>query len=122
MARSNLKILLVDDQRDICRYTALELEEAGFSVGQSFDAEDAFIKLINEKYDILITDFRMPNMNGVELIEKIQTSAIKLRAIYLISGYTDTNFDSSKIKGLTKQIQKPYEMEDLINELKKISE
>ena len=81
-------ILLVDDNPHglIARRTVLE--EIGYVVHTGACGEDALKLLGSEKVDLVITDFRMPNMDGVELIARMR----KLRAdlpVILLSGFVE---------------------------------
>jgi len=81
-------ILLVDDNPHglVARRTVLE--ELGYSIRTATNGEEALHQLSLHQVDLVITDFRMPNMDGVELISRIR----KLRAdmpVILLSGFVE---------------------------------
>ena len=66
------KILLAEDDRNLSRSIDILLTLEGFQVIAVYNGEEALNKLLFQKYDLLITDIVMPNMNGLELIQKIR--------------------------------------------------
>jgi CheY-like chemotaxis protein len=81
-------LLLVDDNHNGLLARKALLEEQGFVITTSLNGEEALDLLSKEKFDLLITDFRMPKMNGVELIRRIRPLQPAL-SIILISGFAD---------------------------------
>lgn len=69
-----VKTLMVVDDEDLIRESAAHiLEKAGYTVIEAVDGLDALNKLDGSEVDMVITDFRMPQMNGVELIRELRT-------------------------------------------------
>src|SRR5262249_34979666 len=81
-------LLLVDDNQNGLLARKSLLEEQGFVVTTARNGEEAFDSLSKEKFDLLITDFRMPKMNGIELIRRIRPLEPALPVI-LLSGFAD---------------------------------
>jgi CheY-like chemotaxis protein len=81
-------LLLVDDNQNGLLARKSLLEEQGFAVTTAKNGEEAFEALSNGKFDLLITDFRMPKMNGIELIRRIRPLQPALPVI-LLSGFAD---------------------------------
>jgi len=67
------KILIVDDSESIREVVSFTLENAGHEVVKAVDGQDALKYLDGQKYDLIITDLHMPNLNGIELIKKVRT-------------------------------------------------
>ena len=82
------RILLVDDNKLglVARKTVLE--EQGYRVTTAQDGQEAFERLVRDRFDLVITDYKMPKMNGLELITKIRGRQMEM-PIILISGYAD---------------------------------
>jgi len=81
-------LLLVDDNQNGLLARKSLLEEQGFVITTATNGEEAFDALSKGKFDLLITDFRMPKMNGVELIRRIRPLQPALGVI-LLSGFAD---------------------------------
>jgi CheY-like chemotaxis protein len=81
-------VLLVDDNRDGLLVRCSLLEEVGCSVQSAPNGEEG-LKLFNSApFDVVVTDYRMPRMNGAELIQKIRQLNPNIRVI-LLSGFVE---------------------------------
>jgi len=65
------KILLVEDEKALCLLYEEELSREGYAVTAVIDAETALAELGKTAFDLIVTDIRMPGMNGIELITQI---------------------------------------------------
>jgi CheY-like chemotaxis protein len=82
------RILLVDDNRDGLLVRRALLEELGYSVQLASSAEEGLELFGASAFDVVITDYRMPGMNGVELIVRIRQADPDAR-IVLVSGFVE---------------------------------
>ena len=111
-----LTCLLVDDESELVETFAEYLTELGFQVTGETNSPSALKRLTQESYDLLLTDLRMPNLNGLELIEKAQLlSKSKPKHCYLVTGdvkFEDENLhqliETGKITGI---LGKPYQFQ-----------
>ena len=69
---ANKKVLIVDDEIHIVQVVAIKLKNNGFDVITAENGQEALDAAISEKPDLIITDFQMPIMNGLELVEKLR--------------------------------------------------
>jgi CheY-like chemotaxis protein len=81
-------ILLVDDNRDGLLVRRALLEEAGYAVQIAETGEEGLKLFEAGAFDLVVTDYRMPGMNGVELIRRIRTVIANAR-IVMLSGFVD---------------------------------
>jgi DNA-binding NtrC family response regulator len=79
-------ILFVDDHEVLARLSCEILEMQGYRAVCAYSAADALAKFEREKFDILVTDFRMDDMNGVELARKIHARDPEMPVI-IVTGY-----------------------------------
>jgi CheY-like chemotaxis protein len=118
------KILVVDDEPDNTSIFSMSLEDVGFEVDAFTDPLLALSKFKSDlkKYDLLILDIKMPDMNGFELYEEIQKIDNKVKTCFLTAygeGYTEEfgrRFSSSTNVSF---IRKPIRVDDLV---KKVNE
>jgi CheY-like chemotaxis protein len=82
------RILLVDDNSMGLQARQSVLEELGHRVTTSSDPTEALQLLAKQRFDVIVTDYKMPEMNGVEFIAKIREHEAGASVI-LISGFTD---------------------------------
>lgn len=79
-------ILFVDDHEVLARLSCEILEMQGYRAVSAYNAAEALEKFDKEKFDILVTDFRMEGMNGVELAKKIHSKSPETPVI-IVTGY-----------------------------------
>jgi CheY-like chemotaxis protein len=84
------RVLVVDDEHSICRALEISFRRAGYSVRAVESAEDAVQLLHREHFDCLVVDLRMPEMGGVEAIDRLRRSDPAVRVLVL------TTFDTDK--------------------------
>lgn len=75
------RILIVEDEQNQRELYATELEEDGYKVDQACDGEEAVKMVGKNKYDLVILDIRMPDMDGIEALGKILSKEKKLPII-----------------------------------------
>jgi CheY-like chemotaxis protein len=87
-APSHPNILLVDDNRDGLLVRRTLLEELGYAVSIALNGEEGLKLFESANFDVVVTDYRMPRMNGAELIQRIR-KLNPLARIILLSGFVE---------------------------------
>ncbi len=82
------RILLVDDNRLGLIARKSVLEDLGYRITTAAEGQEAFERFGRDKFDLIITDYKMPKMNGLQLIERIRERVADV-PIILISGYAE---------------------------------
>jgi two-component system chemotaxis response regulator CheY len=116
------QVLIVDDSESIREVLAFSVENAGYDVVVAKDGIDALNYLDGRTIDLVLTDYHMPNMNGLELIEKIrQTEKYKFVPILVLT--TENQIEiikEARDTGATGWLMKPFNTEKLIQTLRKV--
>ncbi|MFV5696739.1 sigma-54-dependent transcriptional regulator [Flavobacterium sp. ZT3R17] len=108
------KILLIEDDVSFCKLLEKFLVKKSFLVMTAFTAEDAKIKINNEEFDLIITDLRLPNYDGIELMTEFKKSHPTIPVV-LMTGYSDVNTAVKAIKkGASDYISKPFNPEEVL--------
>jgi CheY-like chemotaxis protein len=81
-------ILFVDDHEVLARLSCEILSMQGYRAVSAYSATDALAKLEQEDFDMLVTDFRMEGMNGLELAKKVREKTPNI-PIIIVTGYSD---------------------------------
>ncbi len=115
-------IMTADDSASIRQMVTFTLEQAGYSVVEAVDGQDAVNKLKSNKVDMLVTDLNMPNMDGIELI-KHTCARDEYKFIPIIMLTTESQAEmkqKGKKAGATGWIVKPFQPEQLVGVVKKV--
>jgi two-component system response regulator YesN len=119
-----LKVLLVDDEPFIRKGLAalIDWEAEGFVIaGEAQNGCEAVLRLSEEDYQLVISDIRMPDMSGIELVEEVKTRKISEAKFVLLSGFYDFQYAKSAILyGCSDYVLKPIQREELLNVLRRI--
>jgi len=106
-------ILVVDDDEGVRENLAELFELVGYSVLTAANATEAMEALRKHAVDLLLTDYRMPGQNGVELIESARRAKPALRAILMTAfGDTFTEIESVR-RGAIGYLNKPFEADEI---------
>ncbi|MBQ4835840.1 response regulator [Pseudoalteromonas luteoviolacea] len=114
-----MKILVVDDTYFMRELICESLQEQGFKeLTQASNGEEALNALSNKHYDLIVTDWNMPKINGVELIKKMKLNpALRHTKIIMLTGdTTPEKILEMKELGVNGYISKPFTPE-LLTEL-----
>ena len=108
------KILIIDDEKSI-RSTLREiLEYEKYTIDEAQDGQEGLEKLISTKYDIALCDVKMPNMDGIELLERVQMAGIDTQFIMISAhGTIETAVDATKM-GAFDFVPKPPDLNRLL--------
>ncbi|MBU3134125.1 response regulator [Clostridium gasigenes] len=102
------RILIVDDEKNIRIALKQCFKGENYKVEMANDGEEAIEKLKNDRYDLILMDYQMPNKNGLEVLEDIRKNNIETRVIIMTAyGTVDIAVDSMKL-GAVDFISKPF--------------
>ncbi|MBI5638013.1 MAG: sigma-54-dependent Fis family transcriptional regulator [Nitrospinae bacterium] len=113
-------ILVVDDNQDNLDLISLMLERNGFGHVTALSGMEALVKMEKEPFRLVISDLMMPQMNGIQLLEKVKESWPETEVIIVTSvGIVKPAVEAMK-KGAYSYIQRPFDDDDLVLEVKKV--
>ena len=122
---SGIKVFLVEDEMIIRNGVkrSIDWEKEGYEfVGEASDGELAYPLILKEKPDIMITDIRMPFMDGLELSRLVKTELPNIK-ILILSGYDEFQYAKEAIKiGVTDYLLKPISSAKLLEALGQVKE
>lgn len=112
-------VIIVDDDATSLGYTSLLLNRKGFTTFPCSSAVDALEVLQKNNVDVVITDIKMPDITGIELLEKVGNINPEIPVV-LITGFADLDTAIEAIKkGAFDFITKPYEIDYLAHSIEK---
>jgi signal transduction histidine kinase len=117
------KILVVDDERDMRDFLFGALTKiGGFSVELAESGEEALRKIEKEKFDLVLTDLKMPKMDGLQLVTEIVNREPEILTVLMTAYGTIDSAVAAMKSGASDYIMKPLNMDELIVCLQKVLE
>lgn len=114
-----LKILVVDDDRDMCNVISDILKEEGFLADRAYDAESAIRRIKRKKYDLMVVDYKLPGISGLAVLKEAKQIRPKLR-VMMISAYGNEYVKvKAKELGSVNFLDKPFDVKKLVRNIKK---
>ena len=109
-----MKILVVEDERDLNRIITKHLKKNNYSVDSCFDGQEALDFISYSEYDLIITDIMMPNVDGYEFIDKLRANKNNIPVIMLTAKDTLEDKIVGLDSGADDYIVKPFEFDELL--------
>ncbi len=107
------KILIADDEKNLRWVLAKNLREEGFSTIEAGDGEEAFNSFVDKEPDMVILDYRMPKLDGMEVLRRISKINEKIPTIMITAhGNTEAAVEAMKL-GAVDYLAKPFDIEEL---------
>ncbi len=115
----NITIMVADDEEVVLSLVRDTLEDEGFNIITSLDSYECLAEFDKQHIDILISDIRMPKMNGIELVKKAKLKQPNLVVVFM-TGYANLNSAKEAItQGASDYILKPFELIEMRNAVEK---
>jgi len=113
------KILIVEDDVAFCTMLKTFLQKKEYEVSTAFSGNEAILQIQEETYDIVLTDVRLPDRDGITLLEDIKSKNPKTQVI-VMTGYAEINMAVNAIKqGAFDYISKPFNPDTILQTIKK---
>jgi CheY-like chemotaxis protein len=115
------QILVVEDDLLTRKQISEFLREESYEVHEAGDGTDAVKLLENRHFDLMITDFSMPQLDGVRLVERIHRKSPNTPVIF-VSGYITIDSAKALLPGMAEILSKPIRLEELLATIKRLLE
>lgn len=113
---SSASVLVVDDDQALRGFFTTLLKKKGFSVDVASDGRVAYDQLHRHNYSVILLDLMLPNVNGFELLDRLQRdSPALLDRVIIMTGASQRaieNLDTSRVFGL---VRKPFDIDQIVN-------
>jgi two-component system alkaline phosphatase synthesis response regulator PhoP len=117
MQSESKRILVVDDDRVMLNVVRFNFERAGFNVNVARDGSQAWNLLQTEDFDLVITDYKMPEMNGEELCRRMRQDASRRDIPVILLSAKGLELDLAHLQeelGLCEVVFKPFSPSSLV--------
>ena len=109
-----MRILVVEDEKNLNRLIAEGIEDEGYNVDRCFNGQDALDYISSAEYDAIVMDILMPKINGLDVVRKIRGEGNTTPVIFL----TSLSEVSDRVEGLNSggdyYLVKPFSMDELV--------
>lgn len=113
MAGETMRLLVVEDEKNLNKTITERLGKAGYTVDSCFDGSEALYYIENTEYDGILLDIMMPKMNGYEVLERIRKKKILTPVLMLTARDSDEDVVTGLDGGANDYITKPFSFEVL---------
>jgi len=115
-----MRILLVEDDKNVTRFVSKGLKENLFLVDLAKDGEEGFELITQEKYDLIILDILLPKMDGWEVLQKIREKGIETPVIILTARDSTPDVVKGLNLGADDYLIKPFSFSELLARMRAI--
>ena len=120
MTADTQHIFVVDDEPAVCRSVSQTLQRSGYTVSCFTDADHCLRQLQTQSCDLLITDVKMPGIDGIELVRRVKC-IVPWLPILVITGYGDIPTAVRAVKaGAAEFIEKPLQKQSLLEAVQSV--
>lgn len=116
------EILIVDDERDICRALEFLLKAEGYNVTKAFSGEEAIEKIAAKHFDVILTDLKMEKIDGIGVLEKTKELSSDTAVIIMTAFASVESAVEAMKKGAADYIVKPFLNEEIRITVKRVLE
>ena len=118
VSKTDIKVLLIDDEETLVEYLSRRLLREGFTVKATFSGEDAVEAAKNDTFDVAVVDLKMPGMDGVETQKRLKRAQPFLQCIVLTGhGSVESALESGQ-QDAFQYLLKPVEYETLVEKIR----
>jgi DNA-binding NtrC family response regulator len=110
-------ILIVDDEVDICEMMSYSFKHHGFVTEVAYGPDEAFALIQQKKFDVVLSDIRMPKGGGLRLLDDINKHCAERPKVFLMTGYSDSPMDEAIAKGAEAVFAKPMKIKEIVERI-----
>lgn len=111
----DITILVVDDEKDLRKALVFDFKRQGFNVLDAGSGNEAFEIIKNNNVHIVLSDVRMPNGDGVELLDRIKEISPEIPVVMFITGFADISFEDAYNRGAHAIFAKPFDRKEILS-------
>ena len=115
-------VLVVDDEQSMCDFLRIMLESEGFQVETELNGTKALQRIEQKRYDIVISDIRMPGVNGLDILTAAKNVDQSIAVIMMTAYGTKEAAIQALNKGASFFIEKPFKKRELMEYINRVLE
>ena len=108
-----MRLLIVEDEKQICDMVAKRLYDSGYEVDTCYDGEDALEYILAENYDLIVLDLNLPGMDGMEILKELRTYNDETKVLILSARGQIADKVEGLDAGANDYMEKPFHLQEL---------
>ena len=108
-----MRILIVEDETDLCDSIAEGLQIDGYAVDKSYDGAEAYELITTEAYDLVVLDLNLPGMDGIDVLAKVRNQNKNIKILILSARSSVSDKVIGLDTGANDYLAKPFDFEEL---------
>ena len=118
--QDNKSILIVDDEIELLDFLETDLKKAGFQTFKASGGNDALKVISTENIDLVISDIRMPEGDGIFLLNSLKDKQSKIPVVFFVSAFSEITEDDALSLGAKALLKKPIDSTVLVSNITKV--
>ena len=108
-----MRLLIVEDEKQMCDMVAKRLYDAGYEVDTCYDGEEAFESVLTENYDLIVLDLNLPGMDGMEILKELRQRNEETKVLILSARGQIADKVEGLDAGANDYMEKPFHLQEL---------
>ena len=108
-----MRLLIVEDEKQICDMVAKSLYAAGYEVDTCYDGKEALECILSENYDLIVLDLNLPGMDGMELLKELRKYNDETKVLILSARGQIADKVEGLDAGANDYMEKPFHLQEL---------
>jgi two-component system alkaline phosphatase synthesis response regulator PhoP len=116
------RVLVADDEGPVLAFLEMKFSMAGFEVVTARDGREAWAKAAERAVDVIVTDYRMPDVDGVEFCTRLLMSpkTSRIPVLVITSPWCKTGDQLKQLHNVAGLVEKPFDMHDLVEKVRRL--
>jgi len=114
MSENKVRILVIEDNKDLAHIVAVHLEDLNMDVDKSYNGKDGYKLASKNQYDLILLDIMMPGMNGIEVCRELRNNKIHTPIIMLTAKTSEVDRVLGLEMGADDYLTKPFSIRELV--------
>lgn len=108
-----MRLLVVEDEKDLCDTIAKVLYDSGYEVDTCYDGEEALDYILTEEYDLIVLDLNLPGMDGMDILKELRQKNEETKVLILSARSQIADKVEGLDSGANDYMEKPFHLQEL---------
>lgn len=114
------KVLIIDDDKEMCEEMAEILKNKGYDTSMAFDGLECKKLIEKHTYNILLLDLRLPKLNGLDILRSMKNANMKTKVLVLTGDHLISKLEEDTLTLADEVIKKPFDVGMVLGKIKEL--